>query len=125
MPDIRKILEGSGLKVEQLDRIKLGRGVVGKSSYVAAAAFLVLAVAAVRITGSTLFAILIVAAVLLFLIYFIGTLWFAAKNPGLALLEGAELIQWRQMDMGAKGVTSLPTGPNTEPSHHIEGPAER
>ena len=121
MPDIRKIAEGAGLNVEAFDRIKLGRGVVGKVSYVAAAALLVLAAAALRISGVWLFAGLIGATVIVFLAYIMGILWFATKNPGIALLEGAELIQWRQMEMGVKGVKSIPQEPNIEPPQQIEG----
>jgi hypothetical protein len=42
--------------------------------------------------------------VLVFVIYFSGTLWFANRHPGVALLEGAELIQWRQMDLATETV---------------------
>jgi hypothetical protein len=122
MPDIRKILEESGFKVEGLDRIRLARGVVGKSSYVAGAAMLVFAVLAMRVSGVGLFAALIGATVVLFICYLIGILWFATKNPGLALLEGAELIQWRQMDMGVKGTPTLPNEANTSAPLQIEGP---
>jgi hypothetical protein len=122
MPDIRKILEESGFKVDGLDRIRLARGVVGKSSYVAGAAMLVFAVLAMRVSGVGLFAALIGATVVLFISYLVGILWFATKNPGLALLEGAELIQWRQMDMGVKGVSTLPNDANVAPPPQIEGP---
>jgi hypothetical protein len=46
--------------------------------------------------------------VILFVIYFFGALWFANRNPGLALLEGAELIQWRQLDIAASDVPDHP-----------------
>jgi hypothetical protein len=122
MLDIRKIAEGAGLNAEALDRIKLGRGIVGKSSYVAAAVVLVLGAVALRTSSVALLAVVVVAAVVVFVLFFFGILWFATRNPGLALLEGAELIQWRQMDMGVKGATSVPQGPNTEPPPQIEGP---
>jgi hypothetical protein len=120
--DIRKILEESGLQVGSLDRIRLTRGVVGKTSYVAGAALLVLLVAATRASEKTLLAVLI-ATILVFLAYFIGILLFAAKNPGVALLEGAELIRWRQMEMGVKGTGTLPETENTEPPPQLEGPS--
>jgi len=123
--DIRKILEGSGFKVESIDRIKLARGVVGKVSYVAGAALLVLGALALRVDSAALFGIIAVAAVLLFLAYLVGILWFATKNPGLALLEGAELIQWRQMDMGLKGAESIPDMTNIEAPPQLEGPTKQ
>ena len=122
MPDYRKIAEGVGINVEQFDRVKLGRGVVGKSAYIAAAAILVLAAVALRADGSFVLYAAIGACLIIFLVYFVGVLWFATKNPGAALLEGAELIQWRQMEMGLKGVDALPAAPNVEPPTQIEGP---
>jgi hypothetical protein len=56
-----------------------------------------------------------VLIVLVFAIYFSGTLWFANRHPGIALLEGAELIQWRQMDMAAKTVPNIENKPISEP----------
>ena len=58
-----------------------------------------------------------VLVVLVLLVYFAGTLWFANRHPGGALLEGAELIQWRQMDMAAKSsaqIDSIPVLPEPE-----------
>ena len=121
MPDIRKIADGAGLNVEAFDRIKLGRGLVGKSAYVAVAAVLVLGAVALRTSNVSILAAVIAAAVIVFLVFFLGVLQLAAKNPGAALLEGAELIQWRQMDMGIKGVETLPEGPNVEPPPQIDG----
>lgn len=122
MPDVRKIIEGMGLNAESFDRIRLARGVVGKASYAAAAAILALAAVALQTSNIIILGAVIAAVVILFLAYLFGVLWFAARNPGVALLEGAELIQWRQMDVGMKGETSLPTGPNIEPPPQIGGP---
>jgi hypothetical protein len=44
----------------------------------------------------------------LFVLYFLGALWFVHHHPGEALLEGAELIRWRQMEIAAKDVTVTP-----------------
>jgi hypothetical protein len=68
----------------------------------------------------------LVDAVLIFILfvsYLIGVLWFSNRHPGLALLEGADLIQWRQLEMAAKG---LPAAELDEPQQRIasrRGPA--
>ena len=67
----------------------------------AGAVVLVLAVVAYGLGDPWLRIAVGVLAVVLFAMYFVGVLWFANKHPGLALLEGAELIQWRQLDMTA------------------------
>lgn len=120
--DINKILEGVGLKTEAFDRIKLGRGVVGKVTYVVVTIVAALAIIALRTSDTLLLWGLLGSVVLVFLIYFAGVLSFASKNPGVSLLEGAELIQWRQMDMGIKGAETLPMAPNIEPPQQIGRP---
>ena len=98
-----------------VDRIRLAHGIVGKTSYVAAALFVLLIVAILR-DPSYVFAV-VVLGVLSFLVYLAGMLWFANRHPGVALLEGAELIQWRQMDIAAKSITAVenaPVPPETE-----------
>lgn len=106
-PEIEKVLQQAGLSETSLDRVRLSRGVVGKSAYVAAGALLVLAVAGYSLRDSELLILVAVLAFAIFVVFFVGSLVFAHKNPGIALLEGAELIQWRQMDMAAK---SIPAG---------------
>ena len=52
-----------------------------------------------------------VLAVGVFVLYFLGVLIFAERNPGTALLEGAELLRWRQSELAAKGLDSIPPVP--------------
>jgi len=118
---IEKQLESAGIKGETLDRIRLARGVVGKSSYVAGAAFLTLVTVAWSLRDPGYLLALAVFVLLLFVIYFAGVLWFAHRHPGEALLEGAELIRWRQLEMGVKGEPSLPQAPNVSPPLIEEG----
>lgn len=92
-----------GIGAEALDRIRLAQGVVGKSSIVAGLIVIALAVIAWNLRDPGYLIAVACILLLLFGIYFIGVLWFAHKNPGVALLEGAELIQWRQLEMGVKG----------------------
>lgn len=100
MNPIREAIEQAGVNAALLDRVRLARGVVGKSTLVATAAILVIGGIAFRLTDHLLIAAGLVAFV--FMLYFIGVLWFANRHPGVALLEGADLVQWRQLDMIAK-----------------------
>jgi hypothetical protein len=118
--DLTELLDRAGIKVGGLDRIRLARGVVGKSSYVALSAMLALAVAAWGLKGNA--ALLSLAGIILFLfvVYFVGIIRFANRNPGLALLEGAELIQWRQMEISAQGMPAQVNTQLTTPPLPIE-----
>jgi hypothetical protein len=102
--DLGKLLESAGISASSYDRVRLSRGVVGKSSYVAGLALIVLIVAAYSSKDTTYLLAIAILAAIIFVVFFVGALWFASKNPGLALLEGAELIQWRQLEMTAKDV---------------------
>jgi hypothetical protein len=98
------MLSKLGINAAALDRVRLAQSVVGKSSVVAALALIVLGI----VGWSTHDATLPYMVCGLFAFYFIGVLWFAHKNPGLSLLEGAELIKWRQMEIGAKDGVPTP-----------------
>ena len=110
--DITRALNAAGVNSASLDRIRLARGVVGKSSYVAGAAIFAIAVVAFSLRDPFYLFCLAPLSAFIFITYFIGALWFAHKNPGLALLEGAELIQWRQMEMAVKGHVAIPKQEN-------------
>jgi hypothetical protein len=111
---IKSALEATGISASGLDRIRLARGVVGKTSYVAGAAILALAAIGVVLREPTFLLAIggIIAAV--FVVYFAGVIWFAHHHPGESLLEGAELIQWRQMEMAAKDLSLPPPEPQRE-----------
>lgn len=61
--------------------------------------------------GTELLIWIAVLAVVVFVSYFLGVLIFAERNPGTALLEGAELLRWRQSELAAKGLDSIPPVP--------------
>jgi len=107
LPDIQQILSKAGVNAETLDRVRLAQGVVGKSSYVAGAALLALTVVAFNLHESAYLITVGCVVLALFIIFFGGVLWFAHNHPGESLLEGAELIKWRQMEMAAKEITDL------------------
>jgi hypothetical protein len=119
-PEIRKGLESAGVNTSMLDRIRLARGVVGKASYVAGAAVLGLAIVAWQLHESWLLFMDALLIVVLFIAYLVGVLWFANKHPGVALLEGAELIQWRQLEITASDPPPQMDREITEPPPLIE-----
>ena len=96
--------------------VRLGRGVVAKTSYVAALTVAMWGMIAWRWSAELgnnlgmLFAGLVATS---FAFWFIrSTQDFAAKNPAQAMLEGAELLEWRRMDAKVKGMPEgslLPT----------------
>jgi hypothetical protein len=92
--------------MQALGHIRLARGVVGKASVVAGIALLVLGGISWRIDVGLL-PIMVGAVLIAFFGYLAAVLWFAHKHPEQALLEGAEIIQYRQQEM-ARGVTDLP-----------------
>lgn len=121
MAQFNKILEEIGI-TEGLDKIKLGRGVIGKSTYVAIAALGVLALVASRVTNEWFLISIAVGVVLLFGAFFFGSMKYAKENPGAALLEGAELITWRKQELAAKHLPNPPTTPPIlDPGKQIEG----
>lgn len=101
-------------RAQALGHIRLARGVVGKASIVAGIVFLVLGSIAWRMPPDLLFPFAGVFLLALFA-YLGGMLWFAHRHPEQALLEGAEIIQYRQLEMAAKGVRELPQSPRITP----------
>lgn len=94
--------------LESSRTVKLGRGVVSKTGYVAALVIAVWFAIAWRWSGNWP-----ADAGLLFLgmastgfgaWYIRATQSFAEKNPAQALLEGAEFLEWTRMEAAAKGL---------------------
>jgi intracellular septation protein A len=116
LADIKETLSKVGINAEALDRVRLAQGVVGKSSYVTVAALLALGAIAISLHDSLYLLILAFVVLFVFGSYFAGALWFAHKHPGESLLEGAELIKWRQLEMAAKDVPKEITATVIEPT---------
>ncbi len=106
-PDISGALEKLGLKTEGMDRIRLGRGVVGKTGYVAWAAMAVLGIVAYKLSGTVPLLALAGIAFLVFVSFLVGSYIFASKNPSLALMEGMEIIAYKKYEAAIKGVSDL------------------
>ena len=96
--------------MQALGHVRLARGVVGKASVVTGIALLAMASVGWRIDVAWL--PLVIGAVLLTICIYLGAvLWFAHKHPEQALLEGAEIIQYREQEMIGKGLTASPRLP--------------
>lgn len=108
---VKKALEAVGVSESSLDRVRLAQGFMGKASYVTGAVMLVLVTVAAFLRDPLFLLIVAALAVIVFAIYFFGSLWFSHKHPDLALLEGAELIRWRQIEMAAKGHPNIGHSP--------------
>jgi hypothetical protein len=102
---VKKALEAAGISESSLDRVRLAQGVVGKASYVAGTALLALMAVAISLREPVYLLAVAILVVILFLGYLLGSLWFSHKHPDMALLEGAELVKWRQIEMAAKGLS--------------------
>ena len=100
--DPGKILEAFGVSGDEVHRIRLGPGVVGNTSTAIIVIIVGLAVEAFALKEhpTVMFGALAVTFVLA-MTYLIGTWWFAARHPDLALMGGAELLQLRHMQMAA------------------------
>ncbi len=83
---IQSALEGAGISASALDRIRLARGLVGKTSYVAGVALLVLGAIALR--GDAPAWVLAALTVFIFSVYFGGILWFAHRLYIIGASEG-------------------------------------
>lgn len=98
--------------IESARNVRLGRGVVSKTSYIAAVPLVVWAFAVWRWSDNLLMdggLLLIGVIATIFAGWFIrSTRSFAERNPALALLEGAELIEWRKMEVAAQGIQPPP-----------------
>ena len=112
--DVEKLKDAFGLAASGSQRVKLGPGVVGNTTTAVISGVVGLAIEAVALSSQPLVMFGVMGVTLaLFLTYLIGTWRFAAKNPDLALMGGAELLQLRQLQMAVKGLPELPSSPPT------------
>ena len=86
--------------------IKFGRGVVGKTSYAAAALIGVWAIIAFRLSESLVLdgALLFAGALATLFVFWwtTSTQKFAEKNPAQAMLDGGELLEYKKFEVSAK-----------------------
>jgi hypothetical protein len=98
--------------LEFLSSVKYG-GAVGKILVGLVSVALVLAVAAARASDAAVQITIVVVAALVLFAFFGAVIVVLKLNPALALLEGAELVNYRRMEMehAAKGTASIPNTP--------------
>lgn len=104
-----------GRLTERFGHIKFPSGVIGKSSYVMIALLIVLAVIAYRMPPSwfnpLLFLGLLAIAVVVWWVQ--STQRFAERNPGQAMLDGAEFLDYYKFEVQAKGHLHIDPTPLT------------
>ncbi len=95
--------------------IRFGRGVVSKTTYVAAGVVALWTIIVWRLSGdlNTDIALMLIGLLAtLFGVWFInGTQRYAERNPAQAILDGAELLEWHRMEIQAKGIPPSPNAP--------------
>ncbi|WP_374593479.1 hypothetical protein [Sphingosinicella sp.] len=95
--------------LESARNVRLGKGVTSKTSYIAAIPLLIWGIVVWRWSESLMmnFGLVLAGSIATsFAFWFIkSSRSYAERNPALALLEGAELLEWHRMEVAAKGVT--------------------
>ncbi len=99
---------------EQGRRIRFGKGVVGKTGHATIGVIGLWGIVLFRLTDNLwLNATLLLGASAITGVYcwwVHRTQKFAEKNPGLALMEGAELLEYQKWDAEIKGIAGPVTG---------------
>jgi hypothetical protein len=105
---------------ESLQRIKFGRGAVGKIAVVAVACAVATGAVAFHISPTGELAVLGVIGII-FIGSILAILRVIDKQPELAVLEGMELVRYKQVTIGSKDyVPLLETLPVPDPKLAIE-----
>ena len=124
--DFEAILRSAGFSSSGIDRIKLGSGVVGKMTSTLMGLYIVCfacVAAGAYLNIQYMVFCGIAAAFFAFLFGSVSSMWFAKKYPAVALLEGGELVKYRQIEMATRDLPVPASQPNTEPPL-IEGVGE-
>lgn len=101
--------------VAKIQNVKLGPGVVGRNSTIAWSGEIVMlagVVAAAYLHSVLFLGVSIGGGIVIPLLSVSLNTYFGNKNPPAALLEGAQFLEYRYMEMAAKGVPVIePSGP--------------
>ena len=106
------------LSTKNLSKIKFGRGVVGKVNNLGIVSLIVMAIFACTIKNESMVFAFVIVILGAFLFYCKYVFAFAAKNPEIAVLDGAEFVTYKQVELGSKEIT-VP-----QPSSSIERPSK-
>jgi hypothetical protein len=116
-PPLEAILQRVGISSSGIDRIKFGKGVVGKLATMQMGLYVVcvtVVLSAIFLREPWLAVGGIATAICSHIFSSVLSVWFAERNQAIALLEGAELVQYRQMEMAAKDLQVPVSQPNIE-----------
>jgi hypothetical protein len=94
------------MSTETVQKIRFGRGAVGKISVIAVTAFAAIAGMALRLGANAIY-VGIGGVVLVALVSFALIFYIICKRPELAVLEGAELVMYQHVTLGAKGIPTI------------------
>jgi hypothetical protein len=118
-PTVDSILKSSGFSSSGIDRIKLGNGVVGKMTTTQMGLYVICFAgigAGTWINNPYMIEGFVAVAFVSFLFSSIASMIFASNHPAVALLEGAELVKYRQIEMAAKDISIPSSQVNIEPT---------
>lgn len=93
---------------DTVQKIKFGRGAVGKTSVIAVAAVIAIAGMAIKIGASAVY-VGIIAVTLITLGSFGLIFYIVCKRPELAVMEGAELVMYQHVQMASKNYVPSPS----------------
>jgi hypothetical protein len=99
---LRGISSRLGTSAQTIQKIKFGRGAVGKIAIVAVFALSGVAVIGTRLSGDSAILVGIGAIVLIALAVLIVMLVVILKRPEMAVLEGMEVVHYKHLTIGAK-----------------------
>ena len=114
------IFDRLGVKGSSLDRVRFAPGVVGKSAVVALAVLVLLTAGVWHLKDDHLIVAVCVVGVAFAGVVLRRMFKFAEEHPGEALLEGAEFLRHRQLEMGTKDLPTLPEDAQVPPPTVIE-----
>ncbi|MFZ0640647.1 MAG: hypothetical protein WA020_08390 [Candidatus Acidiferrales bacterium] len=118
---VSDLMQRLGISGRQLQNVKLGPGVVGRNSSIAWVFEVVMlaGVIASAVEHDTLMlGVSLGGSILVAVVISLSNVYFGNKNPAAALLEGAQFLEYHQMQMAAKGVPVIesPGAPSPAPS---------
>jgi O-antigen ligase len=101
---LSKVTSTLGVSSESLYKIKFGSGAVGKLSWIAFVALLAIGIGISR-SGPNGVLIGIAAVLVVFLCATGAILYIVKVRPEVAVMEGMELVRYKQITLAAKGHT--------------------
>jgi hypothetical protein len=119
MPPLELIRRHLGSNLEGVARLRLGRGVMGNTTYAFYAAVAAAVAALYALKESPLLAVSAGAGIMgVYLIYLFGTYFFGRSHPDLAMLGDSEWLALQQM--AAKNRLEIPDLPSiSDPSKSL------